>query len=45
MDKTIIKRFLEEHFEEFQAFLEDAFEIESTEAERIIAVLEEDHDQ
>lgn len=44
MDKTIIKRFLEARFEEFQAFIEDEFEIESTEAERIIDSLEVDDD-
>ena len=40
MEKTVIKRFLEAHFEEFQAFIESDFELEPTEAERIIDILD-----
>jgi len=40
MEKTIIKRFLEARFEEFQWFIESDFELEPTEAERIIDTLE-----
>lgn len=39
-DLLIIKQFLEEHFEEFQRFLEDRLEIEGTEAEGIVDRLE-----
>ena len=38
-EKTIIIRFLEYHFVEFQAFISDQFELETTEAERIIDCL------
>jgi len=39
-DLEVIHGFLEEHYEDFQLFLEDKHEIEGTEGERFLDALE-----